>query len=135
MLLLDILNCLLFGQIDFMQLPLMDINMLLWHSGYQNDAFPGINDISSSVAEALLERIVLTWGLLSNIRVTQEPILLARHFNMSLLSGQFYNSFTVFTILDPPVQQSTLMALLRLNWQNLQRTFKQLAKKHCHLSF
>ena len=54
---------------------------------------------------------------LSNSTVIKDLILQARYFGKSAFSGRLYNTFTVLTTLSP---LNTVMALIRLSWQNLE---------------
>ena len=82
-------------------------------------AFPCRYVTTSSVTEVPWIRLSLPGELLFNFIMIEEPISLARCFKKSVLFGQFYNTFTALTTLNPLVWSNTLTALLRLNWQNL----------------
>ena len=68
----------------------------------------------------------------SNFIVIQEPILLVRYFNKSVL---FLSTLIMLTILSPLVQLNIPIKLLRLGSKNLQRPSKHLDQNYCHWSY
>ena len=64
--------------------------------------FPCRQATASSVAKVLLRRIIPPGKLLLSFIVIEEPILLIRYFNKSVLFGLFF-TFTALTALNPLV--------------------------------
>lgn len=79
------------------------------------EALPGKQDTAFTVGRVLSEKIIPIWGI--PLKLHSDLIWQARYFRESALSGQFYNTFTVLTTLSP---LNTVMALVRLSWQNLE---------------
>lgn len=63
------------------------------------EAFHYRQATASSIAKILLEKIIFTWGIL--LKLHSDNSVHGSSVLPTVLPGQFYNTFTVLTPLDP----------------------------------